>query len=185
MSRPADRTVLWVDHVRSPLGTLIVVATDDALCALEFHVARSRMHARIRARFPGALLKRRRDPNGYATRVRAYFSGDLSALDRIVVDCGGTSFEEQVWKAVRAIPAGTTTTYRELAGVVRRPRAVRAVGLANAHNPVCLVVPCHRLIGSDGHLKGYAGGLWRKRWLLEHEGAPLRPAPLARRAHST
>lgn len=124
-------------------------------------------------------MKRRRDPNGYATRVHAYFSGDLDALNGITVDCSGTSFEEQVWKALRAIPAGTTMTYRELAEIVRRPRAVRAVGLANARNPVCLVIPCHRTIGSDGHRRGYGGGLWRKRWLLEHEGAPAR----ATRAH--
>ena len=114
--------------------------------------------------------------------MHGYFSGDFDALNGITVDCGGTSFEEQVWKALRAIPAGTTTTYRELAAVVRRPRAVRAVGLANARNPVCLVIPCHRIIGSDGHLKGYAGGTWRKRWLLEHEGAPSPSATTRRRA---
>lgn len=165
-------TVLWLDAIRSPLGTLTLVAGDDALCALAFPVARSRMLARIRSRFPDAVLKRRHDPNGYATRVHAYFSGDLSALDGIPVAGGGTPFEEQVWKALRAIPAGATTTYRELAQVLRRPRAIRAVGLANARNPVCVVIPCHRLIGSDGHLTGYAGGLWRKRWLLEHERAP-------------
>ncbi len=166
-------TALWVDHVRSPLGPLTIVAADGALCALDFHVAGSRMLARIHARFPGVALKPRRDPNRYATRLRAYFSGDFGALDGIAVDCGGTPFERQVWNALRAIPAGTTTTYRELAAIVRRPRAVRAVGLANARNPVCLVIPCHRVIGSDGHLTGYAGGLWRKRWLLEHEGAAL------------
>jgi methylated-DNA-[protein]-cysteine S-methyltransferase len=174
-------TVLWVDRVRSPLGTLIIVATDEALCALDFAVARSQTLARIRSRFPGVVLKRRQDPNGYATRVHAYFSGDFRALDDITVDCGGTSFEEQVWRALRRIPAGSTTTYRELAEVVRRPRAVRAVGLANARNPVCLAIPCHRVIGSDGHLKGYAGGIWRKRWLLEHEGAPSPSATTRRR----
>jgi methylated-DNA-[protein]-cysteine S-methyltransferase len=174
-------TVLWLDQLRSPLGTLTIVATDDALCALAFPVARSRMLAGIRSRFPRIALKRRRDPNGYATRVHAYFRGDFQALDGIAVDCGGTSFEEQVWQTVRAVPAGKTTTYRQLAATLRRPRAVRAVGLANARNPVCLVIPCHRLIGSDGHLRGYAGGIWRKRWLLEHEGAPS-PSARTRRA---
>ena len=175
-------TVLWVDQVRSPLGTLTIVAADDALCALAFPVARSRMLTRIRSRFPGVVLKRRRDRNGYATRVHAYFSGDFDALNGITVDCGGTSFEEQVWKALRAIPAGTTMTYRKLAEIVRRPRAVRAVGLANARNPVCLVIPCHRIIGSDGHLTGYAGAIWRKRWLLAHEGASSPSARTRRRA---
>ena len=182
MSRAVGVTVLWVDDVRSPLGMVTIVAADDALCALDFSVARSRMLARIRSRYPGLILKRRRNPGGYAARVRAYFSGDLGALDGIAVDCGGTSFEQEVWKALRAIPAGTTTTYRQLAEVVRRPRAIRAVGLANARNPVSLVIPCHRVVGSDGHLKGYAGGIWRKRWLLEHEGAPFPPARTRRRA---
>lgn len=175
-------TVLWVDEVRSPLGTLTMVAADDALCALAFPVTRSRMLARIRSRFSGVVLKRRRDPNGYATRVRAYFSGDAGALDGVAVDCGGTSFEELVWKELRAIPAGATTTYRELAEVVRQPRAVCAVSRANARNPACLVIPCHRMIGSDGHLKGYAGGIWRKGWLLEHEGARSPSARTRRRA---
>lgn len=172
--------VLCVDQVRSPLGTLTIVAAGDALCGLDFPVGRSRMLARVRSRFPRAALQRRRDPNGYATRVRAYFSGDLGALDGIAVDCGGTPFEEQVWNALRAIPAGRTTTYRELAAIVRHPRAVRAVGRANARNPVCLVIPCHRVIGSDGHLRGYGGGIWRKRWLLEYEGAAPPPSPSAK-----
>src|SRR5437879_12752675 len=88
----AGVTVLWVDQVRSPLGTLTIVAADDALCALDFSIARWRMLARIRSRFPGLALKRRRDPNGYAARVHAYFLGDLSALDGITGDCGGTGF---------------------------------------------------------------------------------------------
>jgi len=175
-------TALWVDHVRSPLGTVTIVATDDALCALAFPGARARMLAQIHARFPGVVLKRRRDHNGYATRVRAYFSGDRDALDGITVDGGGTDFDEQVWKALRAIPAGTTLTYRRLAEIVRRPRAIRAVGRANARNPICLVIPCHRLVGSDGHLTGYDGGIWRKRWLLAHEGAPSPSARTRRRA---
>ena len=87
--------------------------------------------------------------------MHAYFSGDFGALDGIAVDGGGTSFEEQVWKALRTIPPGTTMTYRRLAEIVRRPRAVRAVGLANARNPVCLVIPCHRIIGSNGHPTGF------------------------------
>lgn len=164
-------TTLWRDDVPTPLGTLTIVATGDALCALDFPAARSRMLARIRARFPGIAVRRRRDPHGYATRLRAYFAGDLAALDAIAVDAGGTPFEERCWQALRTIPSGTTTTYRKLAAVVRHPRAIRAVGRANARNPISIVVPCHRLVGSDGDLRGYGGGLWRKQWLLEHEGA--------------
>ena len=130
------------------------------------------MLRRLRSRYPGVVLERRRAPDDYVTRVRAYFHGDLTALDDIPVHCRGTAFEEQVWAALRTIPPGTTLTYRKLAELVGRPRAIRAVGRANALNPICLVVPCHRIVGSDGDLTGYAGGIWRKRWLLAHEGAP-------------
>jgi methylated-DNA-[protein]-cysteine S-methyltransferase len=164
-----ELTALWVDHVLSPLGTLTMVGADDALCALAFPVERARMLKRLRSRCPGAVFERRRAPDGYATRLRAYFRGDLQALDDIPVDCGGTPFEQQVWTALRTIPAGATLTYRKLAELVRRPRAIRAVGRANALNPICLVIPCHRIVGSDGDLTGYAGGIWRKRWLLAHE----------------
>ena len=127
------------------------------------------MLKRLRSRYPGVVFRRRRAPDGFAARFRAYFRGDLDALDDIPVDCGGTVFEEQVWTALRTIPPGTTLTYRKLAQLVQRPRAIRAVGRANALNPICLVVPCHRIVGSDGHLTGYGGGIWRKRWLLTHE----------------
>ena len=168
-------TVLWFDHVPSPLGMVTLVASDSALCALDFPIRRSRMLERLRSRFSRLALKRRGDPNGYATRVRAYFSGDFGALDEIAVDSGGTPFQEQVWSTLRKIPVGATMTYREIAQLLRQPRAIRAVGLANARNPVCLVIPCNRVIGSDGCLRGYASGIWRKQWLLQHEGA-LPPA---------
>jgi methylated-DNA-[protein]-cysteine S-methyltransferase len=157
-----------------------MVGADGALCALAFPVERSRMLRRLRSRYPGVVFERRRAPDGYATRLRAYFRGDFRALDNIPVHCRGTDFEEQVWTALRTIPPGTTLTYRKLAELVRRPRAIRAVGRANALNPICLVIPCHRIVGSNGDLTGYAGGIWRKRWLLAHEGAPA--ASLQRRA---
>jgi len=167
-----ELTALWVDHVPSPLGTLTMVGAHGALRALAFPVERARMLRRLRSRYPGVVFEQRRAPDSYAARLRAYFRGDLQALDDIPVDCGGTAFEQQVWSALRTIPPGTTLTYRKLAELVRRPRAIRAVGRANALNPVCLVVPCHRIVGSDGDLTGYAGGIWRKRWLLAHEGVP-------------
>ena len=86
---------------------------------------------------------------------------------------GGTPFQQTVWSALREIPVGTTRTYAQLAASIGRPSAPRAVGLANGQNPVSIVIPCHRLIGSSGALTGYAGGLERKRWLLRHEGARL------------
>ena len=88
----------------------------------------------------------------------------------------GTPFQRAVWAALRRIPAGETLSYGQLAAQIGKPKAVRAVGLANGSNPVGVVVPCHRVIGADGSLTGYGGGLPRKLWLLEHEGARLAPA---------
>jgi methylated-DNA-[protein]-cysteine S-methyltransferase len=105
--------------------------------------------------------------------MRAYLAGRLDALDGLPVDAGGTPFQALVWAALRTIPPGQTWSYKALAERIGRPAAVRAVGLANGANPVGIVVPCHRVIGAGGSLTGYGGGLPRKRWLLEHEGALL------------
>jgi methylated-DNA-[protein]-cysteine S-methyltransferase len=112
-----------------------------------------------------------RAPANVRDRLRAYFDGELNALAALSVVTGGTPFQREVWDALRRIPVGDTSSYGELAARLRRPRAVRAVGLANGANPVGVVVPCHRVIGADRSLTGYAGGLERKRWLLAHEGA--------------
>jgi methylated-DNA-[protein]-cysteine S-methyltransferase len=112
--------------------------------------------------------------------VRAYLGGDLRALDDVAVNAGGTPFQARVWNELRRIPAGTTITYGELARRLGQPSANRAVGHANSLNPVAIVVPCHRVIGADATLTGYAGGLDRKRWLLQHEGVAL---PNERPAH--
>jgi methylated-DNA-[protein]-cysteine S-methyltransferase len=107
-------------------------------------------------------------------RLRAYFAGDLEALDELEVDTAGTPFQERVWAELRNIPVGETISYRELAERVGQPTAYRAVGAANGQNPVSLVTPCHRVIAADGTLGGYGGGLDRKAWLLQHEGAEVR-----------
>jgi len=107
-----------------------------------------------------------------AAALRAYFAGErLDALDRVPVDLEGNGFQRRVWRALRGIPAGRVESYGGLARQLGMPEAARAVGLAAAQNPVALFVPCHRLVGSDGALTGYAYGITRKRWLLEHEGA--------------
>jgi methylated-DNA-[protein]-cysteine S-methyltransferase len=106
-------------------------------------------------------------------RVRAYLDGELHALDDIAVDPGGTEFQQTVWSALRRIPVGETRTYGQVAASIGRPTASRAVGHANGSNPVAIVIPCHRVIGSHAALTGYAGGLPRKQWLLRHEGALL------------
>jgi methylated-DNA-[protein]-cysteine S-methyltransferase len=111
-------------------------------------------------------------------RVRAYFGGDLDALDGVPVDVVGTPFQRAVWSALRDIPVGATVSYRDIADAVGRPSASRAVGNAVGSNPVAVVVPCHRVITTAGGLGGFGGGLDRKRWLLAHEG--VEPPSLAR-----
>jgi len=119
------------------------------------------------------------DPSGILDRVRAFFAGDLAALDDVPVRFDhGTPFQHEVWQALRSIPVGETISYAELARRVGRPTAFRAVGAANGQNPIAVVVPCHRVIAADGTLGGYAGGLDRKRWLLAHEGAPVAGDPV-------
>lgn len=162
---------LHVDEVGSPLGTLVLVSRQGALCALDFDDCRERMDSLLRARYGEVELRPRPDPNGFSSRVGAYLDGDLGALDPIAVETGGTSFQRRVWSALREIRPGRTVTYGQLAEGLGRPSAARAVGMTNARNPIALVLPCHRVVGADGSLTGYAGGIHRKRWLLEHEGA--------------
>lgn len=152
------------------IGPIHVVADGDMLLAMEFGDAEQRLMPMLRRRFgtdvtpePAGSLHR------IASAISAYFAGDLGALDAIEVDGGGTAFQRQAWNALRKIPPGETRTYGQMAGLLGRPNSARAVGAANALNPISLVVPCHRLVGSDGALTGYGGSVARKRWLLEHE----------------
>jgi methylated-DNA-[protein]-cysteine S-methyltransferase len=119
----------------------------------------------------GYRLTEQRDPFGLTTRLAAYFAGDIWVIDDIRTATAGTVFQREVWRALRIIPAGHTISYGELARRIGRPKAVRAVGLANGANPIGVVVPCHRVIGANGSLTGYGGGLHRKEWLLAHERA--------------
>ncbi len=160
---------LLLDSFDSPLGQVVLASDGSALVALEFS-SPERMASRLRSRLgEGVAIRDSRDPLGLTARARAYFAGDLEALAAVPVDCGGTPFQRCVWAALREIPAGKTVSYSALAARVGMPGAARAVGLANGRNPVAIAVPCHRVVGADGSLTGYAGGLERKRWLLEHE----------------
>jgi len=103
-------------------------------------------------------------------RIQDYFSGDLHAIDSLPVATAGTEFQRRVWQMLRTIPCGQIMTYGQMAAKLDNPGASRAVGLANGSNPISVVVPCHRVIGSNGALTGYAGGVDRKKWLLIHEG---------------
>jgi methylated-DNA-[protein]-cysteine S-methyltransferase len=113
-----------------------------------------------------------RNPHGLTASVARYFAGELHAIDDLPVATAGTPFQREVWQALRGIRCGTTTSYGKLAQEIGRPAAMRAVGLANGSNPVAVIVPCHRVIGANGSLTGYGGGIERKRWLLNHEQAP-------------
>ena len=105
--------------------------------------------------------------------MRRYFKGDIAVLRNLAVATSGTPFQTNVWQALRMIKDGTTVSYAGLAARIGKPKAVRATGLANGQNPISIVVPCHRVIGSNGSLTGYGGGLSRKQWLLAHEGVQL------------
>lgn len=155
---------LLVDHLDTPIGRIFLGVTEAGLLR----------------RVGGGDWKddasvwasdgvRSSDPFGCTTTLRAYFAGQLAAIDGLLPDGQGTAFQRRVWQALRQIPPGATCSYGELATRVGAPNASRAVGAANRANPVGLVIPCHRVIGGDGTLTGYGGGLERKRWLLSHE----------------
>ena len=156
----------------APVGSLLVVSdADGALRALDFADYEARMRTLLARHYGKFTLIDGPVPPAIATALDAYFGGDLSALNGLTVRTGGSDFQRGVWAALRRIPAGTTTGYGALAAMLGKPGAARAVGLANGANPIGIVVPCHRVIGANGTLTGYAGGVERKRWLLEHERA--------------
>lgn len=161
---------LSVTRLASPLGEILLVADQASLCALDYADYEDRMLELLWRRYGPVTLHEAGDEHGFGDRMRAYFDGDLGAINAIPVHTGGTTFQQQIWAALRTIPPGTAVSYGALAARLGRPKAARAVGSANGLNPISIVVPCHRLIGADACLTGYAGGLERKRWLLQHEG---------------
>jgi len=163
-------TELFSDHIETPIGRMILLASDGVLLLLEFEEAGDRVARVLKARFGDYTLVPKANPFGLSDRIRAYFEGDLAAIDDIATDGGGTQFQRRVWDELKRILCGVTISYGELARRIGNPSAMRAVGLANGRNPVSLVVPCHRVIGADGSLTGYGGGMKRKEWLLRHEG---------------
>lgn len=164
---------LWIDKVSSAIGTILLVVEGQRLCALDYAGYEQRMTELLKPRYGDFRLKKSRDPCGLSSRIRAYLHGEYGALVAIPISTGGTPFQQRVWAALRTISPGTVMTYGEMAMKLGKPSAFRAVGAANALNPIAIVVPCHRLIGANGSLTGYAGGLERKRWLLEHEGVEV------------
>lgn len=167
---------LYKAHIPSPLGEMTIVADDAGnLRALDWTDAEAKTLRGLQRHYgehgfalhPAA--QRHGPTEAIAGALKRYFVGEPDALAAIPVKTGGTAFQREVWRALRTIPRGATRSYAEIARQIGRPKAVRAVGLANGANPISVVVPCHRVIGADGSLTGYGGGLERKRWLLDHE----------------
>lgn len=167
--------VFHLDRLATPIGTALLV-TDAAgvLRALDWEEHELRMTQLLRLQYGAVMLAGARAPKEVRTALVGYFKGDLDRLKAIRWDVAGTPFQRKVWKALPKIPAGATMSYGALAAKLGMPRAVRAVGHANGSNPLSVVVPCHRLIGADGALVKYGGGIERKRWLLTHEGAAFK-----------
>ncbi len=164
---------LTVESLDTPIGVLrIVVDGSGALRAVGWLDLEERLERDLLRQYGarGFTVAAGRAPSEVSRSIRRYFAGELSAIDALPVATGGTSFQRAVWRELRGIRCGTAVSYRELAERVGRPAAVRAVGAANGANPVGVVVPCHRVVGADGALTGYGGGLARKEWLLRHEG---------------
>jgi AraC family transcriptional regulator of adaptative response/methylated-DNA-[protein]-cysteine methyltransferase len=168
-------SVVRVTRITTPLGPMLAGATDEALCLLEFADRRMlpTQVKRIRRRLGAVFVPDRNDViDGLEEELHAYFSGGLRTFETPLELCG-TDFQRRVWLSLRGIPYGETRSYGELATTLGRGRAVRALGRANGANALAIVVPCHRVVGADGRLVGYGGGLWRKRRLLELERAAL------------
>lgn len=175
-------TIILTDHVETPIGPMLLMVRSDRIIGLEFDDQPQRYLKDLRHRFGEFELIEAANPCGFSDRLRAYYGGDIGAVDALPTDGGGTPFQERVWTELRRIPAGTTISYGELAVRLGDRKATRAVGLANGRNPISVVVPCHRVIGADGSLTGYGGGVPRKKWLLAHEGATVREGRANRQA---
>ncbi|HXQ12813.1 MAG TPA: methylated-DNA--[protein]-cysteine S-methyltransferase [Caulobacteraceae bacterium] len=168
---------LAFDRLSTPIGEALVMwDADGALRVFDWTEYEPRMQRQLVRHYGPVSPKSGRAPKTLSAALEAYFDGEIGRIDAIRCATGGTPFQKAVWAALRTIPAGTTWSYGGLAARLGHPTAVRAVGLANGANPIGLVVPCHRVIGADGSLTGYGGGLERKRWLLAHEGVALKLA---------
>jgi methylated-DNA-[protein]-cysteine S-methyltransferase len=162
---------LFFDQLPAKFGTIHLVSDGERMVSLDFKGFEERLHKLMSKRYEAYELVDQDNPQGFTDILKAYLAGDITAVDAIPVDTGGTEFQKSCWELLRKIPAGETWTYGQMAKVLGNPNASRAVGITNSLNPVGIVVPCHRVIGASGKLTGYAGGLNVKDWLLKHEGA--------------
>ncbi len=178
---------LFLETLATPTGVMrLMTDADGAVRLLDWddHAGRLDRLLRLHCGPERPRVKPHPDVSTARRALEAYFGGDAAAIDTLAVATGGASFQRQVWEALRKIPAGSTASYGAVAARIGRGRAVRAVGMANNANPVAIIVPCHRVIGADGSLTGYGGGLDRKLWLLRHEGAMISEPPFRSRRAS-
>lgn len=169
----AKPSLIWNEHIiDTPIGELIIwLDQQGTLQFVGWHEFRQETIKQL-SRFyqvPMITLQKTTQSHTVIDTINGYFAGNIQAIDTLVVAACGTDFQKKVWQLLRTIPAGTTTSYGELAKQIGSPQACRAVGMANNRNPIAIVVPCHRVIGKNNQLTGYAGGLDRKQWLLDHE----------------
>ncbi len=174
MTTDPTPSLFSIHELGTPIGPLLMATDeDDQLRALVFGDDRVRLHALLQRSYGDVPTTSISEPGPVGIALGRYFDGDLDALAGIRTASAGTPFQKAVWDALASIPVGTTTSYGAIAAAIGRPNAVRAVGMANGANPISIVVPCHRVIGTDGTLTGYGGGIERKRWLLDHEGVSV------------
>ena len=166
--------IFRLDRLDTPIGAaLLVTDAEGVLRALDWEDYEPRMKELLRLQYGAVTFEKAHAPRGITAALTGYFKGDIDRLRTIKWRVAGTPFQKRVWTALPKIPAGTTMSYGALATKLKVPNAMRAVGHANGSNPISVVVPCHRLIGSNGSLVKYGGGLERKRWLLRHEGVAV------------
>ena len=174
MTKKMPSKAFTCDRLTTPIGTMLLVADEDGvLRALDFEDYAARMKELLLLHYGAAALAKGRAPKAMRSALSAYFEGDFASLKTIAWRVAGTPFQRKIWTALPKIPAGQTMSYGALAASLGVPNAMRAVGHANGSNPISVVIPCHRLIGANGSLVKYGGGLHRKQWLLRHEGVEI------------
>lgn len=166
-------TTLYFHTFNSPLGLLHFAHANDVVYALAFAEFQEQLMEQLQKRFAENLNLQPAPNAAIEELLERYFAGDINALSLIQTHTDGTPFQQEVWQGLRGIPAGQTTSYQQLAQEIGKENGQRAVGTANGRNPIPLIIPCHRVINSNGKLGGYSGALWRKEWLLKHEGVVL------------
>jgi methylated-DNA-[protein]-cysteine S-methyltransferase len=160
---------LIVERLATPIGPILITHDGKVICNTEFEDSKERRAQELAQHFPDAIVVRAEKRSAFTGALKRYFDGDVRAIDGLPIANVGTPFQQRAWKELRKIPPGKTRGYGEQAARLGNARAARAVGRANGQNPNAIIVPCHRLVGADGSLVHYGGGLERKRWLIDHE----------------